>query len=106
MGLIESLLKRVRRLPQDAGGTPSSCDPAVRAELTASLARLDREILRVRHGDAGDYARAHHLYAAVRAYGDVLDQACREAGVERDEGDESLRRLMAEIDLRSRGWSW
>lgn len=105
MGLIESLLKRVCRAPQDGGGTAPPCAPAVRAELTASLARLDREISRVRHGDR-DYARAHHLYAAVRAYGDVLDEACRAAGVERHEGDESLRRLMAEVELRSRGWSW
>lgn len=104
MGLIDSLVRRVRRAPV-GDRVVQECPPEVKAELTASLRRLDREISRVRRCDR-DFARAHHLYAAVRAYGDVLDEACRVSGVERSEGDEGFRRLMAEVELRSRGWSW
>jgi hypothetical protein len=105
MGLIDSLVQRVRRASTEGAGAGPACPPEVRAELTASLTRLDQEISRVRRCDR-DFARAHHLYAAVRAYGDVLDEACRVAGVERSEGDDGFRRLMAEVELRSRGWSW
>lgn len=105
MSFLDAFVRRVRRAAHGGADDAPVCPPAVQAELTASLARLDREISRVRRCEHA-YARAHHLHAAVRAYGDVLDEACRAAGVEQADGDESLRRVMAEVELRSRGWSW
>jgi hypothetical protein len=102
MRLLASLVNRVRRGFAPDRGRP---DPAHVAELTAALARLDREIARIRCSDRA-YARAHHLRAAVHAYGDVLDEARRVAGIPAPEGDEDVRRMLAEVELRTRGWHW
>ncbi|MGF1661296.1 MAG: hypothetical protein ACFCVG_02290 [Kineosporiaceae bacterium] len=102
MRLLASLRNRLRRV---VGTDCRHPDPARVAELTAALARLDREIARIRRSD-GAYARAHHLHAAVRAYGDVLDEARRVAGIPAPDGDEDVRRMLAEVELRTRGWDW
>jgi hypothetical protein len=102
MRLLASLVDQVHRVFAPVRRRP---DPARVAELTAALARLDREIARIRHSE-GAYARAHHLRAAVRAYGDVLDEARRVAGIPAPEGDEDVRRMLAEVELRTRGWHW
>ncbi|MGF1653732.1 MAG: hypothetical protein ACFCUP_10520 [Actinomycetales bacterium] len=102
MRLLAWLADRVRRTLRPRGRHP---DPTRVAELTAALSRLDREIARIRCSD-GAYARAHHLRAAVRAYGDVLDEARRVAGIPAPEGGEDVRRMLAEVELRTRGWDW
>jgi hypothetical protein len=54
------------------------------------------------------YAKAHRLMALEAAYDDLLDEACRLAGVpgpadlERSEE----KRWLEEQELASRGWSW
>ncbi|TCC64790.1 hypothetical protein E0H73_08155 [Kribbella pittospori] len=54
------------------------------------------------------YARAHRLMAAEAAYDDLLDEACRLAGVpseaELERSEE--KRWLEERELASRGWSW
>jgi hypothetical protein len=54
------------------------------------------------------YAKAHRLMALEAAYDDLLDEACRLAGVpdeaELKRGEE--KRWLEEQELASRGWSW
>lgn len=54
------------------------------------------------------YAKAHRLRVTKAAYDDLLEEACRLAGVplERDRGPREQERLREEVELASRGWSW
>ena len=85
-----------RRLP---------ADPFTTLEVQLALSRLDAEILRIQQDDRG-FARAHHLTAAVAAYSQALDEACRLAGISTSGCGPGLRRVLAEAELRSRGWDW
>jgi hypothetical protein len=80
-------------------------DPFATLEVQLALSRLDQEIARIQRDDAG-FARAHHLSAAVAAYGQALDEACRLAGITPAASGRRLRRVLAEAELRSRGWDW
>lgn len=73
--------------------------------LQTRLTRLAGEINRLEQ-DGGRWARAHHLGAAQAAYDDLLTEACRLLQVPVPEGTRPVRRLLAESELRSRGWSW
>jgi hypothetical protein len=81
-------------------------DPFSTLEVQLALSRLDREIDRLLRADDDLFARAHHLAAAVSAYGQALDEACVLAGVPLPQGGRTLRRVLAEAELRSRGWDW
>ena len=84
----------------------SQADPFETLQVQLSLARLEREIERLRSDDEV-FARAHHLRAAVIAYGHVLGQACRLAGVEPVPAvGSSVGRLLAVAELQARGWDW
>ena len=54
------------------------------------------------------YAKAHKLMALEAAYDDLLDEACRLAGIpgeaDAERGEE--KRWHEEQELTSRGWSW
>jgi hypothetical protein len=80
-------------------------DPFATLEVQLALTRLDQEIARIQRDDRG-FARAHHLAAAVAAYGQALDEACRLAGIALTSSGPGLHRVLAEVELRSRGWDW
>ncbi|HET6755629.1 MAG TPA: hypothetical protein VFH23_16940 [Jiangellaceae bacterium] len=84
---------------------PAGPDPFVTLTLQTRLTRLAGEINRLEQ-DGGRWARAHHLGAAQAAYDDLLTEACRLLQVPVPEGTRPVRRLLAESELRSRGWSW
>src|SRR5690242_11685450 len=81
-------------------------DPFSALEVQVALARVERLVANLQR-DNRQFAQAHHLYAAVSAYDRLLIEACALAGVElSQEGDAETRRLLAEVELRARGWSW
>jgi hypothetical protein len=81
-------------------------DPFSALEVQLGLARVERLVADLQ-GDDRRFARAHHLYAAVAAYDRLLAEACSLAGVDLPaDGDGDTRRLLAEVELRARGWSW
>ena len=100
---MTSWLTRVLRWTRPRPPVPA---PAVVLEAQRTLSRLDREIAALSGDDNTGFARAHHLRAAVAAYGEALDEACRLAGVPPTDADGDLRRVLAEVELRVRGWDW
>jgi hypothetical protein len=80
-------------------------DPFCALEVQLALARVEREIEELGRAD-GRFARGHHLIAARLAYDQLLGEACRLAGVELPPDHGALRRLVAEAELRTRGWFW
>jgi len=81
-------------------------DPFSALEVQVALARVERLVSDLQR-DNRRFAQAHHLYAAVAAYDRLLLEACALAGVElAEDGDAETRRLLAEVELRARGWSW
>jgi hypothetical protein len=83
----------------------TSVNPFDALEVQMALARLEQRVAEVQ-ADERRFARAHHLYAARAAYDQALVEACRMAGVEELPESGPLRRVMAEAELRARGWSW
>lgn len=80
-------------------------DPFVTLTIQTRLSRLAGEINRLEQ-EGGRWARAHHLSAAQAAYDDLLVEACRLLEVPVPDAKRPVRRLLAEAELRSRGWSW
>jgi hypothetical protein len=80
-------------------------DPFCALEVQVALARVERLVANLQRDDRR-FAQAHHLYAAVAAYDRLLTEACALAGIELPEGEGDTRRLLAEVELRARGWSW
>jgi hypothetical protein len=83
----------------------SVVDPFCALEVQLALARVERLIGDLQRDDRR-FARAHHLYSAIAAYDHLLDEACRLAGVPTPDAEGDTRRLLAEVELRARGWSW
>ncbi len=81
-------------------------DPFDTLRLQTRLGHLAGEIRRVE--DTRMYAKAHKLMALEAAYDDLLDEACRLAGVseEADLKRGEAKRWLEEQELASRGWSW
>lgn len=94
---VADSLRRIRR---------PDVDPFSALEVQLSLGRVEARIASLL-ADESRFARGHHLRAARLARANLLEEACRLAGV-RDlpEGEGDLRRMMAEAELRSRGWNW
>ena len=80
-------------------------DPFRTLEVQMSLGRVERQIQELMD-DADRFALAHHLRAATLAYDRLITEACELAGVEQAEEPGPIRRLIAEAELRTRGWSW
>lgn len=80
-------------------------DPFTALEVQMALSRVERLIADLQSED-GRFARAHHLRAARAAYDQLLDEACRLAGVGPLPEAGAVRRVLAEAELRTRGWSW
>jgi len=83
----------------------TTIDPFSALEVQMALARLERLVDELQRDDRR-FARAHHLYAAIAAYDRLLDEACRLAGVPPQTGTGEVRRVLTEVELRARGWSW
>ena len=83
-------------------------DPFSALEVQLALSRLDREITRLLQDEEAShrFAQGHHLRAAVLAYEQLLVEACRLAEVPSLPEGRGLRRVMAEAELRTRGWTW
>jgi hypothetical protein len=88
-----------------AGRGRRDVDPFCALEVQLALARVERLVADLQRDDRR-FARAHHLYSAMAAYDRLLVEACALAGVELPEGDGDTRRLLAEVELRGRGWDW
>ena len=81
-------------------------DPLTTLQLQLRLGQIAREI-RALAGDDSGFAGAHHSRAAQAAYDELLREACRRAGVEDDSPiTTETDRLLRELELSSRGWSW
>ncbi|WP_328990726.1 hypothetical protein OG394_31110 [Kribbella sp. NBC_01245] len=82
-------------------------DPFETLQLQTRLGQLAGKIRRV-EATPHVYAKAHRLMALEAAYDDLLDEACRLAGVppEADLQRGEERRWLEEQNLASRGWSW
>ncbi len=94
--VADTLLRRVRRV---------DVDPFSALEVQVSLGRVETHIEALL-ADESRFARGHHLRAARLAYDHLLDQACRMAEVTDLPRDPQVRRVLAEAELRSRGWTW
>lgn len=76
-------------------------------EVQLALTRIDQEIKQLRFGRGDDFAGAHHLRAAMKAYDYLLADACRLAGVVQEpDAPVEVRRMLAEAELQARGWDW
>ena len=80
-------------------------NPFSALEVQLALGRVERLIADLQRDDRR-FARAHHLYSAIAAYDRLLDEACRLAGVPAPDAVGDARRLLAEVELRARGWTW
>lgn len=82
-------------------------DPFEALRLQTRLSVLAGQI-RSLEGSEWVYAKAHRLEAHRAAYDDLLDEACRLAGVpvEPGQGRGENRRWYEELELAARGWSW
>jgi hypothetical protein len=80
-------------------------DPFSALEVQMALGRIERLIGDLQRDDRR-FAKAHHLYAAIAAYDRLLDEACALAGVPAPGGNGDEHRLLAEVELRTRGWTW
>lgn len=98
---LERLARRVRP-PQEPAP-----DPFAVLRVQTRLGALADEV-RTLQDDVQVYAKAHRLRATRAAYDDLLEEACRLAGVPvdpatpRGEGE----RMREEVELAARGWSW
>jgi hypothetical protein len=93
--------RRFRRRPEPGP------DPFDTLRLQTRLGHLAGEIRRIETAP-GVYARAHRLMAVEAAYDDLLDEACKLAGVptETCQLRAEEKRWHEEQELASRGWSW
>lgn len=98
---LERLAARLR-----SGSAPEP-DPFEALHLQYRLGAIADE-LRALDASPTVYAKAHRLRATRAAYDDLLEEACRLAGVPID--PETCRgeqeRLREEVELTARGWSW
>jgi hypothetical protein len=96
----------LRRTPGGRRGRRGGIDPFSTLEVQLALSRLDREISALLTDRSERFAQGHHLQAALLAYEQVLLEACRLAEVPSLPEGRRLRRVMAEAELRARGWTW
>jgi len=102
---LQPLADRVAtRLRPRVGAEP---DPFDTLRLQTRLGELAGEIRRVQ-ATPRVYAKAHRLMALEAAYDDLLDEACRLAGVPGEANLErgEQKRWLEEQELATRGWSW
>ena len=98
------------RLERTAGRLRSGGDAPDPFEVLRLQTRLGvvADQVRLLEGDDRVYAKAARLRATQAAYDDLLEEACRLAGVpvQREGRRREQERLREEVELASRGWSW
>ncbi|MFP5345787.1 MAG: hypothetical protein ACLGIA_01975 [Actinomycetes bacterium] len=102
------LATRIQGVARRVGRESSpEADPFEALRLQTRLGIL-AEHIRMLEADQHVYAKAHRLLAARAAYDDLLDEACRLAGVPVDPQQHRTDsgRYQEELELASRGWSW
>jgi hypothetical protein len=102
------LRQALRRATPDRLAEPRpDVNPFSALEIQLSLARLERELLQLDQCDDRKFGRAHHYYAALGAYDQLLAEACGLAGIAASPrpGDPAWR-MVADVELRVRGWTW
>jgi hypothetical protein len=89
------------------GERAARTDPFEVLRLQMRLAELARQ-LQALEDDTAVYAKAHRLAATRAAYDDLLDEACRLAGVDPTPMPPrgAARRWEEELALAERGWTW
>jgi hypothetical protein len=99
--LLERLAARLGRR------TVPEADPFETLRLQTRLGHLAGKIQRI-EATPRIYAKAHRPMALEAAYDDLLDEACRLAGVpaEADLERGEQKRWLEEQELATRGWSW
>lgn len=87
--------------------TVAEPDPFETLRVQTRLGHLAGEIRRIQ-ATPRVYAKAHRLMVLEAAYDDLLDEACRLAGVagEADLERGKEKRWLEEQKLATRGWSW
>ena len=87
--------------------TVAAPDPFETLRLQTRLGHLAGKIQRI-EATPRIYAKVHWLMALEAAYDDLLDEACRLAGVpeEADLERGEQKRWLEEQELATRGWSW
>jgi hypothetical protein len=99
-GILERQARRLRRHDPPP-------DPFDVLRIQVRLGILADELRALEQNDHV-YAKAHRLRAIRAAYDDLLEEACRLAGVDldplADRGEQE--RLREEVELTARGWSW
>ncbi len=109
MGIVAAVMTLVHRR-RAAQRHREQSGPLATLELQLRLGQIAREIRLLSDGDAGPdglrYANAHHTRAAQLAYDSLLREACRRAGLPDDPIATDQDRLLRELELSSRGWSW
>lgn len=95
-----------QRIQRRFGRGAPEADPFATLALQMRLSRIAAEIDSLHADPDRRTARGFHLRAAMLAYDDLLDEGCRLAGVGVVEGEGAVHRLIAESELRSRGWTW
>lgn len=102
--LTRDLTRLVDRVLGRRGPPP---DPFDALRLQSRLGALAEEIRDLESGPRV-YAKVHRLVAVNAAYDDLLDEACRLAGVPESPGSErgEALRWHEERALAERGWSW
>lgn len=113
--VLRPLRRALRRLPGRPAVSrprkPVVVDVFDTLRVQSRLGAVADEILRL-ESDRSVFARASRLRAALRAYDDLLTEACRLAGVRLDAVGPvdypfvDAAREKAELELASRGWSW
>jgi hypothetical protein len=81
-------------------------DPFATLALQQRLARLAAELRALDGADRLRMGGWHRVTALQEAYERTLDDACRLAGIEVDEGRGVAHRLLAEAALEAQGWRW
>lgn len=87
--------------------TVPAADPFETLWLQTRLGHLASEIRRI-EATPRIYAKAHRLMALEAAYDNLLDEACRLAGIPDQANLErgEQKRWLEEQELATRGWSW
>ena len=101
------LAARLERVAERLRHGPDRPDPFEILRLQTRLGVVADQV-RLLEGDDHVYAKAARLRATQAAYDDLLEEACRLAGVpvERDGRRREQERLREEVELAARGWSW
>ncbi|WP_019135728.1 hypothetical protein [Cellulomonas massiliensis] len=99
--LLERLAERIR------GPRPVVVDPFAALRVQERLGAVAHHVQRL-EVDHSTFARAERIIASQLAYDQLLEEACRMAGVavEPHAKGDPAERFREEVELAARGWTW